>query len=327
MMYSHSKISTFFSCPKKFKFQYIDRVPSAFTSIEGYPGNLVHKTMEKLYRDLKDHRRKTSLEELLSFYETTWHKGFDGDKVRIVKRQFDQAHYLELGRRYLTEYYTRYHPFTHVSVEHLEYAGRTILAEGSIFLSRIDKVCTDGRKIFVVDYKTAGSKQMTQNEADEDRQLSMYALSLLNDYPNAEFMLIWHLLPFNSVLSSSRTMDQLRAAEEEVISQIRQVESATEHPARPSGLCPYCGYVEECGPRRRTKSGKESLFASGLRDNMKLVDEYVRLLEDRSSLEKKLSQSREELLALARKSNVEKLLGSQCSVSIRDGKAIEVIGQ
>jgi putative RecB family exonuclease len=56
--YSHSKISTYETCPYQYKLHYVDKIePEISTIIEAFMGDLVHQTLEKLYKDRKFKKR------------------------------------------------------------------------------------------------------------------------------------------------------------------------------------------------------------------------------------------------------------------------------
>jgi len=70
--YSNSKLSTYESCPYQYKLRYIDKIEVEVpTTIEMFLGDLVHRTMEKLYTDLK-YQKMNSKEDLLVFYNDMW---------------------------------------------------------------------------------------------------------------------------------------------------------------------------------------------------------------------------------------------------------------
>ena len=52
-MWSFSKLSTFQSCARKFKFRYIDKIYYNETSIEAFMGSMVHEALDVLYQRLK----------------------------------------------------------------------------------------------------------------------------------------------------------------------------------------------------------------------------------------------------------------------------------
>ncbi len=76
-IYSHSRLSTFETCPLRYKFGYIDKIEREKEGIEAFLGSRFHEAMEMLYKDLKF--KVYSLQELLEFYEMRW------DKEAVIK--------------------------------------------------------------------------------------------------------------------------------------------------------------------------------------------------------------------------------------------------
>lgn len=72
MIYSHSRLSCYEQCPKKYKLQYVDRIKTEVKeNIELFLGKMVHKTLKKLYQDLM-YQKENTLGELLSFLRDDW---------------------------------------------------------------------------------------------------------------------------------------------------------------------------------------------------------------------------------------------------------------
>ena len=84
--YSHSRLNTFEQCKYKYKLQYIDKVKVEVpTTIEAFLGDLVHRTLEKLYGDLR-YQRLNSLEDILVYFREAWNKEWTDD-ILIVKKK------------------------------------------------------------------------------------------------------------------------------------------------------------------------------------------------------------------------------------------------
>ena len=72
--YSHSRVSTFENCPYQYKLKYIDKIKVDIpTTIECFMGDLVHRSLEKLYKD-RQFQKETSKKELIKFYNELWKK-------------------------------------------------------------------------------------------------------------------------------------------------------------------------------------------------------------------------------------------------------------
>jgi ATP-dependent helicase/DNAse subunit B len=48
-IYSHSRLSSFEDCAKKFEYRYVLKLKRDTESIEGFVGKQVHKVLERLY--------------------------------------------------------------------------------------------------------------------------------------------------------------------------------------------------------------------------------------------------------------------------------------
>ena len=109
VVYSHSRLSCYEQCPRKYKLQYIDKVETEIEeSVEAFLGSRVHEVLEKLYRDLM-HQKENSLEDLIDFLHEEWDKNWD-DSIIIVKEEYGPDNYLKMAEKYITDYYKRYYP-------------------------------------------------------------------------------------------------------------------------------------------------------------------------------------------------------------------------
>ena len=49
-VFSHSSLSSFETCPKKYQFRYVLKVPADTEGIEAFVGKRVHEVLERLYQ-------------------------------------------------------------------------------------------------------------------------------------------------------------------------------------------------------------------------------------------------------------------------------------
>ena len=104
-LYSHSRLTTFETCPYQYKLKYIDKIDMGVETVERFLGSLVHSVLEKLYKDLLN-GKENNLEELLEFYEQEWERQLSPDIV-IVKDEYTPENYREVGRQCLRDYYEK----------------------------------------------------------------------------------------------------------------------------------------------------------------------------------------------------------------------------
>ncbi len=246
-IYSHSRISSFESCPLKYRFRYLDRIKTGVDGVEAFMGSRVHETLERLYRE-KKRGVLPKLPSLLSHYESNWERHWH-PKVRIVRSGKTAEHYNQIGRDCITSYYERFVPFDE---------GRTISIEQRVMFTLdgdgrykmqgyIDRLveAEDGT-VEIHDYKTSASLPR-QTALDEDRQLALYQIGVQEKDPDAHnVVLVWHYLRHKKTLTSRRTPNDLLSLREETIVLIREIEEAKEYPARESKLCAWCDYADMC---------------------------------------------------------------------------------
>jgi len=109
-VFSHSRLSSFESCPKKFQYRYVLRVPSDSESIEQFLGKRVHEVLERLYIAVGK-GLVPSLSQVLRRFQLLWDENYDAERVRIARPENSVGSYRGLGERGLSNYYRRFYPF------------------------------------------------------------------------------------------------------------------------------------------------------------------------------------------------------------------------
>ncbi len=258
--YSHSRISTFENCPYQYKLKYIDKIkPEIPTTIEAFMGNIVHETLEKLYKD-KGNGLITDEDSLIEYYLDLWGRKYTPDILIVKANQgLTEKDYRKKGEKFILDYYKRMHPFEEMTILGLETMDKMELPDGNQWHVRIDKLGKDNEgNYFVCDYKT-NARMKDQAEADNDRQLALYSIWVKDKFKDAKSVkLIWHMLAFNKDAVSERTDEQLRKLQEEVVEKIKEIENATEFPTNVSGLCNYCGYKGICPRFEKTREKEKT---------------------------------------------------------------------
>ncbi len=270
-IYSHSRLSSFESCPKKFEYRYVLKLPSDTEGIEGFMGKRVHEVLERLYQFTGD-GKIPSLGRVLERFRSWWDEHYDATRVRIVRTENDAEHYRLIGERCLTNYYRRFYPFD--GDETLGLEERVFFAldneEKYRIQGIIDRIvrAPDGA-IEIHDFKTS-ARAPTQKQLDRDRQLALYQLGLSKRYGADQPMrLVWHYLAPNQTRTSERTPEQLESLRRETMGLIDRIRVETRWEAKPGPLCRWCEFNDRCPayPDRPTNAepppprrGQASLF-------------------------------------------------------------------
>jgi len=321
-IYSHSRVSCYENCPYQYKLKYVDRAEvEVLTSVEAFLGDLVHRTLEKLYQDLK-YQKTNSREELHEFFNDMWAKEYTSD-IMIVKKDYTQENYRKMGEKFISDYYETYQPFDDMTVLGLETQDKIQLPDGNLWHVRIDRLGVDGGgNYYVCDYKT-NSRMLLQDDADMDRQLAMYGLWVKEKFRDAKTVVLkWYMLAFNKSVVSERTDNQLEQLKSSVVSKIAKIEQATESgdfPINVSGLCDYCTYRHLCPSFKHEEILEAKTLPEYKKDDgLRLVDEYSETVRQIKELEERQEKLKGDLIEYSKQLEINAIYGSNMKVSVNE---------
>ena len=240
--FSFSAISTFQSCPRSYKYKYIDQLPEAFTSIEAYMGSCVHEALEWAYSQRQEGYEPT-LEMALDQYKHTWNNG-NFQEIKIVKEEQSKEDYYKEGRDFIASYFQRVFPFDQSTTIYLEHSFELPLDEEIVFRGVIDRIAKepDGT-LRVTDYKTG-----RVGHPLDTLQLPSYALYIFQHNIDAEIQLCYEDLRQQRTVAVPYQRKDARGVKEELVKEIRQIRDTKidEFITKPSLLCLWCGYNHIC---------------------------------------------------------------------------------
>jgi putative RecB family exonuclease len=319
--YSHSRISTYENCPYQYKLKYLDKIKvDVPTTIEAFMGDMVHQTLEKLYKD-KKFKKLVSKATLLKFYKDLWEKEYSKDILVVKANQgLTAENYKKMGIKFIEDYYNKFKPFDQLTILGLETTDRMTLPDGNQWHVRIDKLACDNEgNYFVCDYKT-NSRMKDQEEADADRQLALYSIWVKDKFKDAKSVkLIWHMLAFNKDAVSERTDEQLEKLQQEVCNKIKEIESAKEFPRNQTALCNYCVYKEMCPSfKHELELENKSVKEFKKDDGVKLVDEYSEIKTKLTELKEREDEIVGKIIDYAKQFDIDIVYGSNRKCSVKE---------
>jgi len=239
---SHQQVDDYLTCPLKYRYRNILRVPSRIHHAVIY-GNAIHQAIRLL--NMNRHAgRQTQAGDLHDVFRKQWHaEGF-------LNRQHEELR-LQEGLQALTNLHTHESadPSTPTYVEH-----RFSLIDGSVRLVGIfDRIDIKDGCGTVVDYKTSAvqSQDQADKRTSDSRQLAIYSLAykrLFGSLPTTvELRFLTPEILVGRATPSERMLARARADIEKAAAGIR----AEYFPGDPVyRACRYCSYAGICPSRR-----------------------------------------------------------------------------
>lgn len=236
--FSFSQLETYETCPMKYKFQYILKVPTAPGSAASF-GSTIHTVLQQFYKGyLTD--KSYGLSHMHNLLETLWDPA--GYSSQIQAKQYKQE-----AKDMLEQYYKTFHK-PEVEILGLEQFFK-IKVDDEIFLTgKIDRVDhVSNGKIEIIDYKTG--KMPDEKELKKSLQLSIYAMAATDQglYRKQidEVDLTFYYLQGSQKITMNRTLEDVAAVQTKV-AEITTKIKAGEFPAKPGFYCDFCDFKPIC---------------------------------------------------------------------------------
>lgn len=241
MRISYSSVGTYQTCPLKYKYQHIDRIPEP-KSKEAIFGTLIHAVLKYIHTPAI---LSPTINQALDYYSKGWNSEVYENEIE-ERAAFTQG--VTIIQNYLT--HTKPNDYTIIDLESrfaIEIGNEESgLHTVSGIIDRIDKT-EEGYEI--IDYKTT-RKMPSQDKVDNDIQLSIYLKAFLARYPKEidhleKITVSLYYVKHGVKLSSKRTKEQLEHLEKVFLDVIKSIEEEKFDPIL-SPLCDWCGYQNIC---------------------------------------------------------------------------------
>jgi len=231
---SASQIDCYETCPYKYQFQYIYRVPVAQHHSLTF-GITVHAVFRELGR-LTSSGRKATILDAQDFYEKFW----SGEGFESQRHEQEQK---ERGKLLLETYLIAHPVILETAPIYFEEDFRLrindVVVNGRI--DRVDKI--DGMTL-VTDFKTGSAKD--QKYADGDLQLSIYALAMNDVFKMHADRLMLSYLDGPVDCYTTRTSEKLEKTKERVVATMEGIKEQN-FKAKPGPMvCQFCPFSAIC---------------------------------------------------------------------------------
>jgi putative RecB family exonuclease len=300
MRLSYSSISTYETCPAKYRFQYEERLPTGSSPALSF-GDSLHKA---LYRF---HDRPVpvapSLEELHEMLEGEWSS--DG-----YRDPSEEKLYREHGHQVLTEYHrANADSFRIPAALEFRFTVQVDGVELSGMIDRMDRIPGGGYEI--IDYKT--SRRLPPKAIiDRDLQLSLYYLAAKEIWGiEPERLTLYYLLP-GERMTTFRTPGDADDLKRRIATVAERIAAGKFEP-RQNPLCDWCDFQRACPIFRHKYEREEGDPTPRMTE---IVDQWIALKREDWERYRKLEELKGLINAFCEEHGYGRLFGT-------DGTAID----
>ena len=231
---SFSRIDTYRTCPRMFRYRYVDRLPGRPAPALSF-GTSIHEALERFY-DRKLPQEPTE-DELVAFLYDAW----DDSGFREVDRS-EQLRWYRQGQDVLRRYHRRVTGSYRLPVA--TEAWFELPFEDAVVVGSIDRVDDDDGVLRVIDYKT-NKRVKDRDRVKRSLQLSIYALACEHLYGELPGTVALDFVVAGRQIEVDVDDLDLDAARAAVAETARAVREGSFEPT-PMRLCDWCDYRPVC---------------------------------------------------------------------------------
>jgi len=259
---SYSQLSAFSSCPYKYRFSYILKVPTRGKYVFSF-GQTMHLTLQKLFELLNEKKglgqgdlfdenikkassvqknTKVSFDEIIKIYEGAWIDSWYDTEAQKEK-------YKKQGKDILREFYNKHKNNWPETILLEKKFNIKIKADDEYYTVRgaIDRVDKANDKVKIVDYKTGQPKKKLT--AEDKEQLLIYQLAIQDLFKYEVDCLSFYYLDNNSEVEFLGAEEELEKLKDKIIKTISEIKKGEFLP-KPGPLCAFCDFKEICEFRK-----------------------------------------------------------------------------
>lgn len=233
---SYSQINTFKTCPRQYRFRYLQRIPTPPSAAASF-GNSIHKTLRDFYQEIKK-SRKPAKKDLFKLLEVNWSS--EGYASQVHEERMKKQ-----GQRMLADFFQKL-DFKTIPRD-LEQPFVIRVSPKLKIGGKIDRVDEKKGKLEIIDYKTG--REMDQKAVDQSLQMTVYALAATDQgiygQKPEEVVLTFYFLDSGERKSTQRTREQLKAVKKDLAEKAEEIEKSKFGPT-PGIWCDFCEYRLLC---------------------------------------------------------------------------------
>jgi len=247
---SWSAISTFRTCPLKYRFRYIDGLPEESVSSALVFGSGVHSAVEQFFQAQLSGDPKPDLDALLFAYRSAW-LPHDPDAIQFGSKETRES-LDDLATRMLTAFLNSPAASVQGRVLGVEEEIRGMLVEGVPDLyGRIDLLTEDSDSLVITDIKTSRGKWSKEQVEDSGEQLLLYSQLASEISPGKQIATRFLVLTkTKEPVIEEHVREVAPGGVKRTLAGVervwRAIESSVFYPAPSVMSCSSCGYRTAC---------------------------------------------------------------------------------
>lgn len=238
--FSPSQLGTFVQCPRKYSFQYVERVP-----VERKPsphlvfGNAIHAALDAVYSMPPEARTVEAAQQAM---RDAWKQ--DRERQGAFKSVEDERAWGEKGLSLLARIAQTDDFRTAVPRKLEDWAEVMVEGDRQLF-GKVDRIDdhSQGDGVVVIDYKT-GKCRIAEDGLGDEIQAQVYALAVQASLKTAVREVRFIFLEAETERIWEPT--ELDEIEAELLRLVDQIEATVEFEPQTSGLCRWCDYLDLC---------------------------------------------------------------------------------
>ena len=229
--YSFSRINTYNQCPRKFKFQYIDKL-GVFTPSKALDrGKLIHSLLEH-NGDLNKVMKTSDWAQIRN------NKVLTKDDIKEAIETYNTFKNSKIGK-WIDSKTQMFNELAIAMDKHLDIQDYN--ADNVLFRGYIDKVIRDEDTLILIDYKTGKYKPDMPWD-----QLMYYGIALFNSMPFDKIIMLNVFVDHQKVNKQILRREDQKKYQKTLITNIAEIEKDTEFKKIETKLCEYCDFFSIC---------------------------------------------------------------------------------
>lgn len=241
MRLSATRLKTYLTCPRQFKYAYVDGIRPILSAALVF-GRVMHQTLYALHQESLNSRQELTVEAGFAEFDRLWRAAIEHEQPVFKEGSVTVEEYWDLADDILRSYVTLHQGIpAPLKVEfpfELDW-------EGHVLSGIIDRIDETEKGLVIVDYKTSQRKPSPQTLRD-DLQLTIYAFAAEQIFRRPVETIVHYHLRDQTRLTTMRSTQDYRKLTQGVLPRFTHNTERSSYEPRYGYWCRFCDYRERC---------------------------------------------------------------------------------